>query len=188
MATLDPLPYWTMSRLDLPHLARFEWLYKQPPPKKPPRSASHRPPPPSAPISPLFVHVGFRPSEYRSVPRRAPLRGLTAPDEHGHRGAFNDLHTSTQITKKFFGDAIFSVPLQKYSVAAGPMAPETRTRSVPADRGNTAPIHEVLFEESVDSREDIDPWGFSRSEKVVVHGADFHGIPLAASRLRPLKK
>jgi hypothetical protein len=59
---------------------------------------------------------------------------------------------------------------------------------VAADRADTAPIHEVLFEESVDNREDIDPWGFSRNEKPVVHESVFRGIPLRASRLAPQKK
>jgi hypothetical protein len=48
------------------------------------------------------------------------------------------------------------------------------------------PIHEVLFEESVDPHEDIDPWGFSRNEKVAAPDATFHGVRLTVSRLHPV--
>jgi hypothetical protein len=191
MTTLDPLPYWTMSRLELPPLGRFDWLYKQPPPKLPRRSASRQviQPIERSPTNEIvFERVGYRPSEYLAVPRREPLRGLTAPDEHGIRGAFADLRTPLQITKKFNGDPILSVPIQTSSITARTTPPVVRKRELSKPTETQAGIHEVLFEESVDPHEEIDPWGFSRNEKVVVHEGVFRGIPLTVSRLRPAKK
>jgi hypothetical protein len=188
-------PYWSASRIDLPYMGRYDWLYNQPQPRidalKGLYTAQHcrrKPPPPPSPQDIFeFEHVGCRPSEYRSIPFREPLRGMTAPAEGGRRDIFRDLHTPVQITQRFSGDRIFSVPLRLSTVAKKKRRgrPSTQLRSV---QRSLAPIHEVLFEESVDPHEEIDPWGFSRNEQVVAPDQVFRGIRLTVSRLRPPKK
>lgn len=181
-------PYWTMSRVEVPGIGRYDWLYKQPPPKIPrkPKTAAIKkpksPPEPtqSAPGEQVEL-VGYKPSEYRAVPSRAPLRGTTAPAEFGRRDIFADMHTPIQVTKKYNGSPILSVPIQSYSRLS-----KTRSRSIkPRNSFNeeSAEIHDVLFEESVDPHEDIDPWGFSRDEKVEAPDKVLHGIKLTVSRL-----
>jgi hypothetical protein len=87
------------------------------------------------------------------------------------------------------GDPILSVPLRTSTTTKTQRSiPKLSTRSVRRESEAPPPIYEVLFEESIDPHEDIDPCGFSRNEKVVVHEGVYRGIPLTVSRLHPLKK
>jgi hypothetical protein len=195
-------PYWTMSRLDLPRFQRFDWLYNSPPPKVSSNSVVSSKRKQKSAESPLtsatctargskpdvtvIELVGYKPSEYQAAPQRPPLRGATVPWEHGRRDAFRDMHTPVQITQKYNGGPILSVPIRRMPI------PGRISRESFASLGSSAskaevPIHEVLFEESVDPHEDIDPWGYSRNEKVVAPDATFRGVRLTVSRLHPVK-
>ncbi|OHS94349.1 hypothetical protein TRFO_11212 [Tritrichomonas foetus] len=192
----DSKPYWTMSRLDLQSFGRYDWLYRHPAPQpkiKPKTALAKKQQPPSTsqtmkstdPADDIEL-VGYKPSEYKSVPVRPPLRGMTAPVENGRRDVFNDMHTPIQITKRFNGSPIISVPI---SNTTRKTIPRRLLKSRRENEEDVAlPIHDVLFEESVDPHEDIDPWGFSRDEKVVAPDKTFHGMKLTVSRLHPPKK
>lgn len=195
---MESKPYWPMSRLDLPGLNRYDWIYKSPPPKVPPRTRTafsnvklraSKPEPPKPPQDPIEVMelVDYKPSEYRALPARPPLRGGTVPVEKGSRDLFKDLHAPIQITKRFYGDPILSVPIKSSSRSTRDH-PLNVTRRSTAKKPREVPIHEVLFEESINHHEDIDPWGFSRNEDVDMSDIMFHGIKLNVSRLHPPKK
>ena len=196
---MESKPYWPMSRLDLPGMNRYDWIYKSPPPKVPHRArtafsnvklrASKPEPPKPPPKDPTEVMelVCYKPSEYRALPARPPLRGGTVPTEKGSRDLFKDLHAPIQITKRFYGDPILSVPI-KTSSRASRSPTLNPTRRSTAKKTREMPIHEVLFEESINPHEDIDPWGFSRDEEVDMSEVMFHGIKLNVSRLHPPKK
>lgn len=190
-------PYWTMSQLDIKNFGRYDWLYKHPAPQpkiKPKAPLTKQQKLRAATVTKSFKEdpadeielVGYKPTEYKSIPSRPPLRGCTAPVECGRRDIFTDMHTPIQITKKFTGSPIISVPI------ANTTRRNVTSRSIPKPKQQTedesAPIHDVLFEESIDPHEDIDPWGFSRDEKVVAPDKNFHGMKLTVSRLRPPKK
>jgi hypothetical protein len=201
--TLTPKPYWTMSRLLLARLGRFDYLYSHPPPnygqrygprRRQPESKST--PPPAEPGQPI-TYVGCRMSEYQAVPRREPLPARPPPPDVANPTADNqfvDLHTPIQITKKFGGDVPLSVPIETFTTPESPhSSPVTPPRRKARSRGSgsrfQSPIHDVLFEESIlEVREDIDPCGFSRNENVIAPDKVYRGVPLTVSRLRPAKR
>jgi hypothetical protein len=201
--TLTPPPYWTMSRLVLARVGRFDYLYSHPPPnysrrygrrRRQPESKS--PPPPIEPGEPV-TYVGCRMSEYQAAPRREPLPARPPPPDVANPTADNqfvDLHTPIQITKKFGGDVPLSVRIETFT-APGSSHSSTVTpprRKVKSRDGGSRvqqPIHDVLFEESIlEVREDIDPWGISGNENVVAPDKVYRGVPLTVSRLRPAKR
>lgn len=190
-------PYWTMSRLDLGNYGRYDWLYKHPSPQPRIKTQSqigktakslkplHKSKQSADPAEEI-ERIGFKLSEYKSIPRRPPLRGCTAPSESGRIDTFKDMHTPIQITKKFNGSPIISVPIA--SSLQTPTFPHRLLNNRRSTNNNELlPIHEVLFEESIDPHEEIDPWGYSRDEKVVVPDKNFHGIKLTVSHLHQKK-
>jgi hypothetical protein len=205
--TLTPKPYWTMSRLALRHLGRYDYLYTHPPPNytqrygsRRDRSSSKSPPPPHTPPADpggTINYVGWKTSEYQAAPRRDPLPARPPPPDIADPTAddqFVDLHTPTQITKRFGGDIPLSVPLETFPARelahSSPVTtPKRKTRSRDGGSRVQAPIQDVLFEESIlEVREDIDPWGFSRNENVVAPDKVCRAIPVTVSRLRPAKR
>jgi len=182
-------PYWEMSRVEIANLGRFDWFYKnqktrattsESKPQNEKRIGSsikpQRKPERNNPLD-VIEHVGYKPSEYKAIPPPVPLRGLTAPAEHGKRDIFKDLHTPIQVTKKFMGAPVLSVPIRG--------KPESQiAKTVVHKRALNQPIHDVLFDESVDQKEIIDPWGFTPQEKVDVPETVFKGIKLRVSRMK----
>lgn len=191
-------PYWTMSRLDIKNFGRYDWLYKHPAPqpKIKPRTSLAKPQKTKKSALPKSFQdmdpadeielVGYKPTEYKSIPCRPPLRGCTAPTQSGRKDIFNDMHTPIQVTKRFNGSPIISVPIASVTRRNNNSHNISKTRKPNDDE--SAPIHDILFEESIDLHEDIDPWGFSRDEKVVAPDKSFHGIKLTVSRLNQPKK
>ena len=194
----DTKPYWTMSRLDIKNFGRYDWLYKHPAPQPKIKPRTSMPKPQKIKTTSMLKSfkdadptdeielVGYKPTEYKSIPSRPPLRGCTAPVECGRRDIFTDMHTPIQVTKKFNGSPIISVPIANTTRRVNVSSSILKQKKQEEDE--SAPIHDILFEESIDLHEDIDPWGFSRDEKVVAPDKDFHGIKLTVSRLHPPKK
>lgn len=187
-------PYWEMSRIKLEGLGRFDRLYKEQKQRimtsatknrnsdrmgsRKNHAITQKPPPPRPDVEDIEL-VGYKPSEYRAFRQQTPLRGRTAPVEHGSRDVFKDHHTPIQITKKFSGDPILSVPIRR-------SRPQVVKRSIlepMKDRDQSVPIHEFLFEESIDPRENIDPWGYTAGEKIDQPEVDIGGIKIKVSRL-----
>ncbi|EAY09177.1 hypothetical protein TVAG_363920 [Trichomonas vaginalis G3] len=142
------------------------------------RAPSQKPPQPKPDVEDIEL-VGYKPSEYRAFRQPTPLRGRTAPVEHGSRDIFKDHHTPIQITKKFSGDPILSVPIRKSKQ-------QIVKRSIlepMKERDPSVPIHEFLFEESIDPHENIDPWGYTAGEKINHPEAEVGGIKIKISRL-----
>ena len=199
-------PYWEMSRITMEGLGRFDRLYKDQKKRIYTTKFKHRATtslnktPKKTHILPQATtpklrekkspkideigeieHVGFKPSEYKAYPKQEPLRGRTAPAEFGSRDIFKDCHTPIQVTKRFQGDPILSVPIKNTPFNVAPKEPPKK-RELPR-RKLAEPIHDVLFEESVDQHENIDPWGYSSNEKVVCPEINLRGIHLKVSRL-----
>jgi hypothetical protein len=189
---MEEKPYWPMSRLDLPRMNKFDWLFKstQPHPSPSVLEKAKKPKPPTPTPQPrpdpdltIIEHVGFKPSEYQAAPQRPPLRGSTGPWERGPRKGFRDLHTPIQVTHKFNGGSILSVPLKEIKTSRRTHTPPQLAKRSETPKVRHVPIHQVLYEESVCQREEIDPWGYSRNEKVVAPDAVFQGVRLTVSRL-----
>ena len=201
----DTKPYWEMSRIKLEGIGRFDRLYQeqkkrlsttkvrnrattslQKKPRKhilPKTSAIQTRPRPMTKVDEIgeIELVGYKPSEYKAYRKQEPLRGRTAPAEFGSRDTFKDCHTPIQVTKRFQGDPILSVPIKNtpFNVVSRQVP---KKRKLPK-RELAAPIHDVLFEESIDTHENIDPWGYSSNEKVDCPEVTLHGIHLKVSRL-----
>jgi hypothetical protein len=92
------------------------------------------------------------------------------------------MHTPVQVTHRFNGGPILSVPITPQPRPARLLSSSLGS-AIRTTRKPETPIHEVLFEESVQPREDIDPWGYSRNETVVRPDAVFRGLKLTVSRL-----
>ena len=200
----DTKPYWETSRLELKSMRKYEWLYKTNPPRvrtairsslatgKPEKVVIHTRPrtlkpeiPPTPPVQSSSPYdeielIGYRPTNYTAVPKRSALRGMTAPAEYGRRDIFQDCHTPIQITHRFSGDPILSIPIE-----AKKQPKKITRRSVQSKQQSefNIPIHEYLFEESVDPHEDIDPWGYTRDEEIPTSGITIKGMKLNVSRL-----
>jgi hypothetical protein len=179
---LDEKPYWEMSRLELDHLGLFDWLYKKPPPKMPRRPPLRAPEPASTPRrfdpADAIELVGYKPSEYRSLPQREPLRSLKPPSECGAPGAFVDMRTPVQITQKFSGDPILSTPI-------GAGADAHRLRKMGSRLPKTRQLrtrHRAAADEA--------PWEMDVAGDDVAGPTEtvFHGIRLTVSRLHPARK
>ena len=199
----DSRPFWEMSQIDINQFGRYDWLYRHPAPqpkiilsdsqlKKIQKSID--PPPKKSneykdPADNIEL-VGYKPSEYKFLPTRPPLKsGRKVYDDFNNHNnikfdAFKDMHTPIQVTKRFSGSPIISVPITSGLRSRKTTSRKSTSRSKRSE--NALPIHDVLFEESINPREDIDPWGYSRDEKVDKQ-ITFHGMKLGVSRLRPPK-
>lgn len=204
----DEKPYWEMSRLTLDNLGKYDQLYKdqkqrlrtsatrrsqkrtEPQPYRyKPSTAMTRTTPPVVMTAETMQRereyptdkielVGYKPSEYKAYRPPTTLRGRTAPVEHGSRDIFKDFHTPIQITHKFQGAPILSVPIKRQKQPA-----RSRSINTKRTRNLTDPITTILFEESVGQNEVIDPWGYAADEEVVIPEKTFHGIKLKVSHL-----
>jgi hypothetical protein len=180
--TLDDKPYWEMSRLELDRLGVFDCLYKESRPKMPrrPRLRAPEPAPTSRRFDPAdaIELVGYKPSEYRSLPQREPLRGAKPPAERGAAGAFADMRTPVRITQKFSGDRLLSAPI-------GVGGDRYRCRKIACRLPKTrksrarrrAAVDQAPKEVEIPGEEVAGPTG-----------TVFHGIPLTVSRLHPAGK
>ena len=203
----DTKPYWEMSRIDAPGFNKYSWLYKPENPRaktsmrsslatgklekftystNPSRNSNRavsrqlQTPKTPQPHEDMTT-IGFRVSNYTSVPVRPALRGMTAPAECGRRDIFKDQHTPIQITHKFSGCPILSVPIDTGKKPKRTI--KTRNVQTREKTEHDVPIHEYLFEESVDPHEDIDPWGYTRNEEIPINSKNFRGIKINISRL-----
>ena len=195
-------PYWEMSRLSMEGMGRFDRLYKDQKKRILSSKAKARNNVVSSSYKPISIPkkveygqpklkqkiddigeielVGYKPSEYKAFRSQQPLRGRTAPSECGCRDIFKDCHTPIQVTKRFQGDPILSVPIRRTPVTSS-LSKSSSLKKEKAKRD--LPIHEVLFEESVEQRENLDPMGYSANETVNCPEITMHGIKLKVSRL-----
>lgn len=198
-------PYWEMSRISLDGLGRYDRIFKEQKKRLLTQKAKTRnststqktkkpefapTPKPTTTIGKRHQKVddigeielvGYKPSEYKAVRKQEPLRGRTAPAEFGCRDTFKDCHTPIQITKRFQGDPILSVPIRNKPFTSISETPKVRTRSMKRDVA--VPIFDSLFDESIDQHENIDPWGYASNEKVVCKEVNINGVKIKVSRL-----
>ena len=187
---MNEKPFWEMSRLEMKYFSRYQQTPNNNLKKKrnitslhPTRSEIVKTqeklrPLRTIPKDPTEVIelVGYKPSEYKAFHPSTTFRGLTAPTQYGSREIFKDFHTRPQITKKFNGTATLSVPIKKFESILKDNEKE--------EKNLKSPIHLLLFDESIQSREEIDPWGYTSDEKVDLPEKKLKGIKLKVSKIQ----